>query len=48
VADLTGFDAVRVDPFEGMAAARAAGELLARESSACLVACGLAMRGDST
>lgn len=48
VADLTGFGAVRVDPFEGMAAAPAAGELLTRESSACLVACGLAMRGDST
>jgi len=47
VADLTGFDAVRVDPFEGMVAAPGARELLAREASACLVACGLAMRKDS-
>jgi len=45
-AELTGFDTVTVDPFEGMTAAPGAGELLAREGSACLVACGLAMRGD--
>ena len=45
VGELTGFDTITVDPFEGMAVVPWAADLLAREGSACLVACGLAMRG---
>ena len=47
VAELTGFDTVRVDPFEGMAVGPAIGHDLRRHTAgACLVACGLAMRAD--
>ncbi len=47
VAELTGFDTVRVDPFEGMALGPAIDrEIQQRDASACLLACGLAMRAD--
>jgi type IV pilus assembly protein PilM len=47
VAEVTGFDTVRVDPFEGMAIGAAIDrERQQRDASACLLACGLAMRAD--
>lgn len=47
VAELTGFDTVRVDPFEGMVLGSAVDrEMQQRDASACLLACGLAMRTD--
>jgi type IV pilus assembly protein PilM len=48
VAALTGFETRAVDVFEGMAvAADIDREVLQRETPACLVACGLAMRQDA-
>jgi type IV pilus assembly protein PilM len=47
VAEVTGFDTVRVDPFEGMAIGAAIDrQTQQRDASACLLACGLAMRAD--